>query len=83
MDKGNILNILKQTFQQSLPKQDKRTTRPHLEFITDLVFCFIEDTKSSSLEAMRRFMMATFGLSISQGAFWERLSRNRLKKNIK
>ncbi len=29
---------------------------------------------------MRRFMMATFGIPISKGAFWERLSRNRLKK---
>jgi len=80
MEKDNILNILKQTFQQSLPKQDKRTTLSHLEFVTGLVFCFIGDTKSASLEAMRRFMMATFDLSISKGAFWERLSRNRLKK---
>ncbi len=47
MDKVNILNILKQTFQKSLPGQDKRTTLPHLEFITGLVFCFIGDTKSS------------------------------------
>ncbi len=80
MDKGNILNILKQTFQQSLPGQAKRTTLPHLEFIAGLVFCFIGDTKSASLEAMRRFMIATFGIHISKGAFWERLSRNRLKK---
>ncbi len=33
MDKVNILNILKPTFQEILPGQDKRTTLPHLEFI--------------------------------------------------
>ncbi len=76
MEKGNILNILKQTFQQSLPRQDRRTTLPHLEFVVGLVFCFIGDAKSSSLEAMRRFMMAMFGIHRCKGAFWERFYAN-------
>jgi eukaryotic-like serine/threonine-protein kinase len=32
-----------------------------------------------SNEAIRRFLIATFERPISKGAFWERLSRNRLK----
>ena len=79
MEKDSILNILKQTFKQVIPAQDKRTKIPHLEFVSGFIFCFLGDTKTSSLEAIRRFMISTFEIPISKGAFWERLSRNRLK----
>jgi len=81
--KDSILNVLKQTFKRVIPVQDKRTTLPHLEFVSGFVFCFLGDTKSSSLEAMRRFMISTFDISISKGAFWERLSRKRLKNILR
>lgn len=79
MEKDSILNVLKQTFQQVIPAQDKRTKIPHLEFVSGFIFCFLGDTKTSSLEAIRRFMISTFEIPISRGAFWERLSRKRLK----
>ena len=79
MEKDSILNILKQTFKRVIPAQDKRTKIPHLEFVSGFIFCFLGDTKSFSLEAIRRFMISTFEIPISKGAFWERLSRKRLK----
>ena len=82
MKKGNILILLKQTFQQIIPEQDKRTTLPHLKFVSGFIFCFIGDTKTCSLEAIRRFMINTFEVNISKGAFWERLSRKRLKNML-
>lgn len=82
MRKGNILKILKQTFQQVIPAQDKRTPLPHVQFFPGFIFCFIGDTKTSSLEAIRRFMINTFDIPISRGAFWERLSRNRFKNML-
>jgi len=83
VEKDSILNALKQTFKQAIPKQDKRTKLSHLEFISGFIFCFLGDTKTSSLEAIRRFMISTFETSISKGAFWERLSRKRLKNILR
>jgi len=60
MRKGNILNVLKQTFEQVIPAQDKRTKLSHLKFASGFIFCFIGDTKTSSLETTRRFMINTF-----------------------
>ena len=79
MKKGNILNVFKQIFEQAIPAQDNRTTLPHLKFVSGFVFCFIGNTKTSSIEAIRRFMINTFEIHISKGAFWERLSRKRFK----
>jgi len=73
--KDNLLEILKQTLKDAMPAHDKRTTLPHLEFVCGFIFCFIGDTKTSSIESIRRFMIYTFGIRISKGAFWERLSR--------
>jgi len=79
VEKDNILDVFKQIFEQVIPAQDKRTKLFHLEFISGFIFFFLGDTKTFSLEAIRRFMICTFEIRISKGAFWERLSRNRLK----
>ena len=79
VEKGIILEILKQTLKNAIPTHDKRTTLPHLEFVCGIIFCFIGDTKTSSIESIRRFMIYTFGVRISKGAFWERLSRKRFR----
>jgi len=83
VEKDSILNVLKQTFKQVIPAQDKRTKLPHLKFVSGFIFCFLGDTKTSSLEAIRRFMINTFEMSIGKGTFWERLSRNRLKNILR
>jgi hypothetical protein len=77
--KGSTLRALKQSFQGAVPESDGRVDLPHLDFIVGLVFCFLGDTKSFGLEAIRRFMIATFAIALSKGAFWERLSRDRLQ----
>ena len=79
MEKGIILEILKQTLKNAIPTHDRRTTLPHLEFVCGIIFCFIGDTKTSSIESIRRFMIYTFEVRISKGAFWERLSRKRFR----
>jgi len=79
VENGNLLEILKQTLKNAIPAHDKRTNLPHLEFVCGFIFCFIGDTKTSSIESIRRFMIYTFGICLSKGAFWERLSRKRLR----
>ena len=82
MGKDSILNILKQTFHHVIPTKDKRTELSHLKFVSGFVFCFIGDTKTSSLEAIRRFMINTFDTHIGKSCFWERLSRKRFKNML-
>ena len=41
MEKGIILEILKQTLKNAIPTHDRRTTLPHLEFVCGIIFCFI------------------------------------------
>lgn len=79
MKKRITLKRLKQSFQRVLPQEDARTQISPLNFVTGIVFCFLSDTKSFGLEAMRRFLISRFEVSISKGAFWERLSGQRLK----
>jgi len=83
VENDSILQILKQTLKDAIPVHDRRTTLPHLEFVCGFIFCFIGDTKTSSIESIRRFMIYTFEVRISKAAFWERLSRNRLKNILK
>lgn len=83
MESDNQLIVLRDSFKAVIPKQDQRTNIPHLEFICGLVFCFCGDSKTFSLEAIRRFMKTTFNKEISRSAFRERLSRNRLKNILK
>lgn len=82
MNKRTTVSLVKQTFQRVLPAQDGRCVLSPLDFVTGLVFCFLSDTKSFGLEAMRRFMIGHFEVSISKGAFWERLSGQRLKTQL-
>lgn len=70
-------------FVSMIPKEDKRAGISHQFFISGLVFFFSGDSKSVSLEAIRRHIVARFGKKTSRSAFWERLSRDRLKNILK
>ncbi len=83
MSENNILNVLKQCFEKIIPIKDTRTTITPLEFAINLVFCYLGDSKTFSLEAIRRSMIAHLNKSISRSAFRERLSGNRLKKHLR
>ncbi len=84
MKKYNTLTTLKKCFAEVVPdKEDKRTAISPLKFIVSLVFCYSGDSRTFCLESIRREMMGIFGESYSRSAFWERLSRARLKKFLK
>ena len=82
MNENNILNVLKQCFTKIIPTEDARTTITPMEFAINLVFCYLGDSKTFSLESIRRSMIGHLNKSIGRGAFWERLSGNRLKRNL-
>ena len=81
--KVSSLEVLKQCFKKVIPSQDSRTKVSPLAFVVSLVFCHLGDSKTFSLEAIRRHMKAQLNLDISRSAFWERLSRDRLNKYLK
>ena len=79
MVKSNTLDVLKQCFEKIIPCQDARTTINPLEFIVCLVFCYLGDSKTFALEAIRRFLKGQLNRDLSRSAFWERLAGERLK----
>lgn len=83
MTKSNTLEVLKQAFEKIIPRQDARTTVTPLEFVVCLVFCYLGDSKTFALEAIRRFMKAQLGRHLSRSAFWERLAGDRLKTHLR
>ncbi len=83
MSNNNSLEILKQSFERIIPTQDGRTSINPLEFIVGLVFCYLGDSKTFSLESIRRTMQNYLNKKISRSAFWERLSRERLKQYLR
>jgi hypothetical protein len=83
MNKSNPLNVLKQCFEKIIPSQDARTVINPLSFIVCLVFCYLGDSKTFSLEAIRRFMKSQLNTESSRSAFWERLARDRRKDYLR
>lgn len=83
MFNSNALQVLKQCFEKVIPTEDARTAISPLKFIVCLVFCYLGDSTTFSLEAIRRFMKAHLNKEISRSAFWERLSRDRLKNCLR
>ena len=74
MKKPNILKALHQCFAQVVPATDGRSKIQPLEFVVCLVFCYLGDSKSFSLEAIRRHMINHLDQPLSRSAFWERLA---------
>lgn len=82
MTENNSLEILRQSFQNILPPKDKRMTISPLEFIVLLVFHYLGDSKTPSIESIRKSMKSSLGKGIKRSSFWERLAGNPLKKNL-
>ncbi|HID04118.1 MAG TPA: IS4/IS5 family transposase, partial [Desulfobacterales bacterium] len=80
---NNILKQLRQCFTKIIPEKDDRTSISPLEFVINLVFSYLGDTQSTSLENIRRQIKNQVKRNMSRSAFWERLSRNRLKQFLK
>lgn len=83
MVQRNPLDVLKHCFEKIIPSQDARTTINPIEFVVCLVFCYLGDSKTFALEAIRRFMKSQLNREISRSAFWERLARDRLKSYLR
>ena len=77
-----ILKKIKKTFNSIIPKDSRSKITP-MELVTNLIFCFLGDSKTFSLEAIRRFMIKQTGVAIGRSSFWERLARNRSKTILK
>ena len=75
----NTLEVLKQCFEEVVPRHDKRTTIAPLSFVVCLVYTYLGDSKTFSLEAIRRGMMHHLKTRISRSAFWERLARTAVR----
>lgn len=83
MDNVNTLEQLRKCLTDVIPKIDGRTEIKPLEFVINLIFCFLGDTNCVSLESIRRYMKNQIGKDISDSGFWERLARDRLKNFLK
>lgn len=68
MNKNNVLNVLKQCFETFIPAKDARTTVTPLALTINLVFFCLGDSKTFSLESIRRSMMSYLNKSISVGS---------------
>jgi len=79
MKNHNILVRIKQTLIELIPSKDSRTNISPLDFVVSLIFCYISDSKTPSLESIRREMKSILNQNICKSSFWERLSRQRLK----
>lgn len=56
MENHNILVKIKQTLIELIPSKDSRTNISPLDFVVSLIFCYIGDSKTPSLESIRREM---------------------------
>ena len=65
-------------FSKILPSRDGRTSAVPLKFVTAFIFSLCGDSRTRSLEGLRREMMGYLMVSLSSSSFWERLSRKRL-----
>lgn len=59
---------------------DSRSKLSPMNLILALIFCFLGDSKTTSLEGIRRFCIDSFHVKISRSSFWDRLARKRLKE---
>ena len=79
MEKGSTLDTIRQCYYKILPHKDARAKISVVEFIVAVVYCYFGDSKIFSIEAMRRYVMASLDQSIAKSSFWERLARKRFK----
>jgi putative transposase len=83
MNPNNTLEQLRQCFVKNIPSEDSRTGVSPLEFVINIIFCYLSDTQCMTDEAIRRYLKNQNQKDLSRSAFWERLSRIRLKNFLK
>ncbi len=83
MHKVSEIEAFKKLFVNSLPDDDNRTVISTCDLIIGLAFCFLGDSKTFSIEAIRRYVIIQLQTTISKSAFWERIAGNPLKNKMK
>ncbi len=83
MSNNSSLEILKQSFERIISTQNWRTIMDSLEFIIELVFCYLCYSKTFSLESIRRTIQNYLHKRIGRSAFWECLSRKKIKQYLR
>ncbi len=83
MGKVNALDVLKQCFKKIVPEKDARTKISPLEFVVCLIFCYLGDSKTFSLEAIRRPMKAQLNQDISRSAFLGETCHRKVEEFLK
>jgi len=76
------LKAVKQIFKGTLSSTDKRAKIQLLDFVTALIFSFTGDSKSFSLEGLRRKMIGYLDQNIPSSSFWDRLATKSLTNNL-
>lgn len=66
-------------FSSVVPQNDGRVKISHLQLAVHFVFNFFTDNKQFSVGGFYRSVKEKTGISISRGAFWERLAGKRFK----
>ncbi len=79
MQDDNILGQVKQTLEGIVPKEDERTPIGPFDFVVSLIFSYSGDTKTSSLEGIRRHLKSVTNENICRSSFWERLGTRRME----
>jgi len=83
MNEISTLNTLRQCFIDIIPDYDGRTEISPLEFVINLLFCYLGDTHCGSTEAIRRGLKNQTKKNTCRSSFWERFSRKRLTGFLK
>ena len=78
MEEAKAMEAINECFSE-IGRSDARAKIDPCSFAIAFIMSFIGDSKTHSLEAIRRSMMAHLGEDIQRHSFWERLSRKRLR----
>lgn len=82
MQLKKFLKQIKNNFNQ-IPNQDTRAKIGERDLISIIVFCFSRDRGDiRTLDCIRKFVQTNLGMTISRGAFWERLATKKLQKTL-
>lgn len=78
----NLMREFDQCFREILPKTDLRCKISPHHFIIALLFSFLRDSKTHSLEGLRRQLCFFTNTKINRSSFWERLNTKKLHRSL-
>lgn len=76
----NLMREFNQCFRDILPKTDSRCKISPYHFVIALIFSFLKESKTPSLEPLHRQVCFFNHTIINRSSFWERLDTKKLHK---